>query len=124
MLDDFTRNAWHVQGFPCKDVSIGAEEADERAFLFRGKSGTNAHRFALGAPRVYEDLLRAFRWLEGPGRPLGVGGFFADLPLDGGEPSKGDDCYGMTAALDLTLIGALEGHADGDDPAWIRHLLL
>ena len=47
MLDDFTRNAWHVQGFPHKDVSTGAEEADERAFLFGGKHGANAHHFAL-----------------------------------------------------------------------------
>ena len=37
MLGDFSRNARHVQGFPRKDVSIGTEEADERAFLFGGK---------------------------------------------------------------------------------------
>ena len=67
MLGDFPRNAWHVRGFPRKDVSVGAEEADERAFLFRAKRGTNAHHFALGAPRIYVDFLRAFRWLEGPG---------------------------------------------------------
>ena len=30
----------------------------------------------------------------------------------------------MFAALDLALIGALEGGADGDDPAWTRHLQL
>ena len=65
MLGDFPRNVWHVRGFPRKDVSVGVEEADERAFLFGGKRGTNAHHFALDAPIVYEDLLRAFRWLEG-----------------------------------------------------------
>ena len=64
MLSDFPRNAWHVQGFPCKDVSIGAEEADKRAFLFGGKCGANAHHFALGAAGVYEDLLGALHWLK------------------------------------------------------------
>ena len=46
--------------------------------------------------------------------------FFSDLLLDGGELSGGDDCYGMTVSLDLTLVGSLEGGADGDDPveAW------
>ena len=65
LLGDFPRNAWLVRGFPRKDVSVGAKKADERAFLFGGKRGTNAHYFALDAPGVYEDLLRAFCWLEG-----------------------------------------------------------
>ena len=110
--------------FPHKDVSIGTEEADERAFLFGGKRGTNAHHFTIGAPRVYEDFLRAFYWLEGPSQLLGVGCFFGDLPLEGSELSGGDDCCGMTAALDLALIGTLEGGADGDDPvgAWYFYL--
>ena len=56
MLGDFPRDAWHVRGFPRKDVSVGAEEADERAFLFRGKRGANAYRVTLGATRIYEDL--------------------------------------------------------------------
>ena len=30
----------------------------------------------------------------------------------------------MTTALDLALIGALEGGADGDDPMGARHLQL
>ena len=30
----------------------------------------------------------------------------------------------MFAAFDLALIGTLEGCADGDDPAWTRHLQL
>ena len=47
---------------------------------------------------------------------LGSGTFFGDLLLDGGELSRGDDCCGVTAALDLALIGALEGGANGDDP--------
>jgi len=39
---------------------------------------------------------------------LGVGRFFGNLLLDGGELSGGDDCCGVTAALDLALIGTLE----------------
>ena len=48
MVDDFSRNAWHVRGFPHKNVSVGAEEVNERAFLLGGKRGANAHHFALG----------------------------------------------------------------------------
>ena len=59
MLSDLPRNAWHIRGFPRKDVFVVVEEVDERAFLFGGKHGTNAYRFALGAPRVYKDVFRA-----------------------------------------------------------------
>ena len=124
MLGDFPRNAWHVRGFPHEDVSVSVEEADERAFLFGGKRGTNAHRFTLGAPGVYEDFFRALCRLERPGRLLHVGRFFGDLLLDGGELSRGDDCCGMTATLDLALIGMLEGGADDDDPVGAQHLQL
>ena len=108
--------------FPHKDVSIGVEEADERAFLFGGKRGTNAHHLFLGALKVYEDFLRAFRWLEGSGRPLGVGCFFEDLFPDVRELFGGNDCCGMIAALVLALIGTLEGGANGDDSARAWHL--
>ena len=108
--------------FPHKDVSIGVEEADERAFLFGGKRGTNAHHLFLGALKVYEDLHRAFQWLEGPSRPLGVEHFLGDLFPDVRGLSRGDDCRGVIAALDLALIGALEGGADGDDLVGARHL--
>ena len=100
------------------------EEADERAFLFGGEHGTNAYRFTLRAAGVYEDLLGALHQLERPDRPLGVGCFFGDLPPDGHELSGGDNCHGMIATLDLTLVGALEGGADGDNPTWTQHLQL
>ena len=115
MLGDFSQNARHVRGFPRKDVFVGA--VDERTFLFGGKCGANAHHFALGAAGVYEDLLRALHWLEGPGRPFGVGCFFGDLLPDGCKLLGGDDCCGVIVALDLALIGTLEGGVDGDDPA-------
>ena len=64
MLGDLPRDAWHIRGFPHKDVFVIAEEVDERAFLFEGKRGTNAYHFALGAPGVYEDFFRALYRLE------------------------------------------------------------
>ena len=44
---------YNLGGSATKDVFVVAEEADECAFLFGGKCGTNAYHFALGAPRVY-----------------------------------------------------------------------
>ena len=64
MLGDFPWDAPHVRGFP-RDISIGVEEVDERAFLFGGKRGANAHHFALRATGVYEDLLDALYGLKG-----------------------------------------------------------
>ena len=122
VLGDFPQDAWHVRGFPHKDVSVSAEEAGERAFLFGGKRGTNTHRFTLSAPGVYEDFFRALCRLERSSRLLSVGRLFSDFLLEGGELSGCDDCCGVTAALDLTLIGMLEGGADGDDPVGAQHL--
>ena len=116
MLDDFPQDAWHVQGFPHEDVPVGAEEADERAFLFGGKCGSNAHHFSLGAPRVYKDLIRTFYWLEGPSRPFGVERFFGDFFSDVHELSGGYDRCDVIATLDFALVGMLKGGADGDDP--------
>ena len=95
---------------------------DKHAFLFRGKHGANAHHFALGAARVYEDLLGTLYRLKRPGRPLGVRCFFNDVLPDGHELFGSDNCRGVFAALDLALIGALEGDADGDDPMGAWHL--
>ena len=114
MLGDFSRNVWHVRGFPCEDVSVGAEEVDEHA-------GANTYHFALGAAGVYEDLLGTLYRLKRLGWPLGVGCFFGDLLPDGRELFGGDNCRGVFAALDLALVGALEGGANGDDPAQSRH---
>ena len=124
MLGDLPQDAWHVRGFPRKDVSVGVEEANEHAFLFGGKHGANAYHFALGAARVYEDLLCALHWLERPSQSLGVGCFFDDLLPDGCKLFRGDDYRDVFAALDLALIGALEGGADGDDPTRTWHLQL
>ena len=98
------------------------EEADEHAFLFGGKRGANVHHFALGAARVYEDLFGTFYGLKRPSRPLGIGCFFGDLLPDGYKLLGGDNRCGVFAALDLVLVGALEGGADGDDPARYWHI--
>ena len=124
MLGNFPRNARHVRGFPRKDVSVGAEKADERAFLFGGKRGANVHHFALGATGVYDDLLGTLYRFKRPSRPLGVRCFFGDLLPDGRELFGGDNCRGVLTALDLALVGTLKGGADGDDPAWTRYLQL
>ena len=100
------------------------KEVDERAFLFRGKCGANAHHFALGAVGVYEDLFGAFYRLKRPGRQSGVGCFFDGLFPVGRKLLGCDNCRGMFAALNLALVGALEGGADGDDPTWTRYLQL
>ena len=73
MLEDFLWNDQHVRGFPRKDVSVGAEEADKRAFLFGGKHGANGHHFAFGAAGVYEDLLGALYRLKDLADLLGSG---------------------------------------------------
>ena len=97
------------------------EEIDEHTFLFGGKRGANVHQFALGDAGVYEDLLGVLHWLKRPGRPLGVGCFFGDLLLDGRKLLGSDDRRSVFAALDLALVGVLEGGANGDDPTWSRH---
>ena len=124
ILGDFPRNARHIQGFPRKDVFIVTEEVDERAFLFRGKRGTNAYRFTLRAAGIYADFFRALDRLERPGQFLGVGHFFGNLLPEGGEFLRGDDYGGMTAAFDFALISTLERGADGDDPMGARHFQL
>ena len=124
MLGDLPQDAWHIRGFPRKDVFVVAEEADERTFLFGGERGTNVYHFTLGAVGVYEDLLGALNRFERLGRPLCVGRSFGDLLLEGGKLPRGDDCHGVATALDLALIGALEGGADGDDPTGAWHLQL
>ena len=49
--------------------------------------------------------------------------FFGDLLPDGRELFGGDNCRGVLIALDLALVGALEG-VDDDDSTWTRHLQL
>ena len=116
MLGDFSRNAWYIRGSPRKDVSVGTEEVSERAFLFGGKCGANAHHFAFGAARVYEDLLGALYRLKRPRQPLGSGASSMTSSLMATSSSRGNNSRGVFAALDLALVGMLEGDVNGDDP--------
>ena len=68
MLGDFPWNSWHVQGFPRKDVSIGVEEVDERAFLHGGEGSVDAHHLVGVVVGVYEDLLDVLLRLKGSDR--------------------------------------------------------
>ena len=121
MLDDLPRDAWHIRGFPYKDVFVVAEEVNEHAFLFGRKHDTNAYRLAHEAIGIYEDLLRALCQFERPGQFLGVGCFFGHLILEGDELLGGNSCRGVAASFDLAFVGTLEGGADGDDPTGAQH---
>ena len=66
MLGDIPQNAWHVRGFPCKDVFVGTEEVDKHAFLFGGKRGANAHHFAFGATGSMRTSLAPSTGLKDP----------------------------------------------------------
>ena len=59
MLGDLPRDAWHIRGFPRKDVFVIAEEVDERAFLFGRERSTNTYPLSLRAAGVHVDLLGA-----------------------------------------------------------------
>ena len=124
MLGDFPRNSRHVRGFPCKDVSIGTEEVDERAFLLGGEGGADAHCLVGGVVRINENLLDVLRRLKGSSCMLLVGCSFSDVLPDGRELLRSKGCQSKLAALDLALIGPLERSADGDDPTWAQHLEL
>ena len=64
MLGDLPQDARHIRGFPRKDVLVGVEEVDERAFLFRGERGPDTDFFALGAAVIQEDLPGVFYRFE------------------------------------------------------------
>ena len=98
------------------------EEVNDRAFLFGGKRGTNAYRFTLRAAGIYEDPVGALYRFKRPSRFLRVGRFFDDLLPESRKLFGGDNCHGVFVALDLALVGMLEGGANGDDPAGPRHL--
>ena len=59
MLGDLPRDAWHIRGFPRKNVFVVTGDVDERAFLFGGERGTDAYSFTLRVAGAYEYLLRA-----------------------------------------------------------------
>ena len=116
MLGGLPRDAWHIRGFPHKDVFVITEEVDERAFLFGGEHGPDTDFFALGATGIQEDIPGAFCRFERSEQLLCVGCPFNDLLPEGGELFRGDDYCGVAATFDFALVSATEGGADGDDP--------
>ena len=124
MLGDLPRDTWHIRGFPRKDVLVGAEEVDERAFLCGGERGPDSDFFALGATGIQEDVPGTLCRFERSGRLLCVGCPLTDLLPEGDELFGCDDRGCVFAAFDLALVSALEGGADGDDSVGARHLQL
>jgi hypothetical protein len=124
MLDDLSRCARHIRGFPHKVILIGAEEVDERTFLFGVERGADSHLLVHGVLRVDENLLHTLRRLKGSGCPIGVRRLLRSFLPDDRKFLGGDDCRGELAALQLALVGALEGGADGTDSVRAQHLEL
>jgi hypothetical protein len=65
VLDQPPGHPWHVHWFPCEDVSVSPEEADEHVFLFRVKTRLNHGSLVVVAcPEVdglHLNFLRRFR---------------------------------------------------------------
>jgi hypothetical protein len=67
VVGDLPRDAWYVRGLPCEGITVGAQEVNERAFLFGRELGPNPH----GLGRVIgvdPDCLGLLGWVEGAGR--------------------------------------------------------
>jgi hypothetical protein len=124
MLGDISRYAQHIRGLPHKDIFIGAEKVDERAFLFGGERGADPHLLVLRVVRVDEDLFDALRGLKGSGGSLGVSVLLRCFLPNDCEFIGGDDHRGELAAFHLALVGTLEGGTKSDDPMQAQHLEL
>jgi hypothetical protein len=94
--------------FPREDVTVRAEEIDERAFLFGGEVSADAQHLAIIDARVNGDLLGALRGLKGSGLPLGVRRIFGHRLPDDRELLRGNGRSDELATLQVTLISALE----------------
>ena len=116
MLGDLPRDARHIRGFPRKDVLVGTEEVDERAFLFGGERGPDMDFFALGAAGSKRTSLEPSADSNDPVDFFASGASSTTFSL-----RVASSLEAMTA-FDLALVSALEGGADGDDPMGTRHL--
>ena len=77
VLGDLPGDAWHVRRFPCKEVLVGSEKVNERAFLFLGKRCPDPDLLGW-VSGVEQYLLRVLRGLEGTASGLGsFGGWLA-----------------------------------------------
>ena len=124
MLGDLPRYARHIRGTPHNHVRVRAEEVDEHGFLFGIEVGADRQHPALGVARVEWDLLGAFCRLEASDKVL----WFWSLGGEGletrGKLSGALDYLPILDALDVALIGVLEGGADSEDFLGSGHLQL
>ena len=124
MLGDLPRNAGISKGFHAK-MSLLPRRKSTSALSYSGESVVPMRTvFPSVLPGSMRTSLEPSTGSKDPVDFLGSGTFFGDLLLDGGELSGGYDCCSMIATLDLALIGALEGGANGDDPTRAWHLEL
>ena len=64
MLGDVPWYARHVRWLPCEDITIGAQEVDELAFLFGRELGPDPHRLGW-VSGVDPHRLSFLEWEEG-----------------------------------------------------------
>jgi hypothetical protein len=119
MLDDFPRNAWHVRGFPRKNISVGAEEVNELAFQFEGERSADAHHLVFRVAEVYEDLLDT---LKDSVDRLESGASSMDPSLMTASSSKAIIVETCSQHSTSPLVSTLEGGADSDDLTRAWHL--
>ena len=72
MLGDFSRCPLHIRGLPRENVDVGAEEVDERAYLFGCQTSADPDNFPVGVGHIDRYLLHVVRRLEGADTTLGV----------------------------------------------------
>jgi hypothetical protein len=64
VLDQFSRDSWHIRRLPCEYVSIILQKLDERAFLFVIQVGVDDGGFAF----ISEPEVDSFCFLSRPHR--------------------------------------------------------
>jgi hypothetical protein len=69
VLDQLSRDSWHVCRLSCEHVSIVLQELDEHAFLFVVEAGTDDHGLAF----IRESEVDSFSFFSWPHRGHGRG---------------------------------------------------
>jgi hypothetical protein len=62
MLDQIPGHPWHVRWFPCEDVSVSPEEADECVFLFGSRPApVNTKKWYGKGTDLWAELVTKYR---------------------------------------------------------------
>jgi hypothetical protein len=117
VLGDLPWNSRNVRGLPSKDIFIGAEEVDERTFLFGGQRGVEPQLLVPRPLGVEWDFLDILLGLKRPSFAIGVWRFLKDVGPDEGELLRCDDRQVQLATVYLALVGVLVCRPHGDDYA-------